>query len=152
VSSAEAEVADSTVESIGGVMSPGDAVQPTPRPPAPPEPLPRFRLTLRDLGGGFSELKAEGEIDLSVADRLKEQIAAAAGTAVLVDLSECTFIDSTGIAVVLLARRDGERVAIHSPSEQVRRVLDLTGLTGDGLVFDDRDGAMSGLSEQGATD
>jgi anti-sigma B factor antagonist len=111
-----------------------------------------FRLTELDLDGEFKELKVEGELDLSVADRLKERIAAADGRPVLVDLSECTFIDSAGIAAVLLARRDGERVAIHSPSDQVLRVLAVTGLTGDGVVFDDRRKAISGLAAQGVGD
>ncbi|MBS1843574.1 MAG: STAS domain-containing protein [Actinobacteria bacterium] len=111
-----------------------------------------FRLTERDLDGEFQELKVEGELDLSVVDRLTERITAARGRPVLVDLSECTFIDSTGIAAVLLARRDGGRVAIHSPSDQVLRVLAITGLTGDGVVFDDRREAMSGLAAQGVGD
>jgi anti-anti-sigma factor len=88
----------------------------------------------------------EGELDLAVADQLSEAIAGAAGGAVLVDMSECTFLDSTGLAVVLLARRAGERVAMHSPSAQVLRILSQVGLTGDGVVFEDRDEAISGIA------
>jgi anti-sigma B factor antagonist len=110
--------------------------------------MPVFRLTARDLDRGFRELKVEGELDLAVADRLKERIAASGGRPVLVDLGECTFIDSTGIAVVLLARRGGGRVAIHSPSEQVMRVLEVSGLTGDGVVFACRGEAIAGLEAQ----
>jgi anti-anti-sigma factor len=87
----------------------------------------------------------EGELDLAVADQLREAIAGAAGGAVLVDMSECTFLDSTGLAVVLLARREGELVVMHSPSAQVLRILSQVGLTGDGVVFADRDEAISGV-------
>jgi anti-anti-sigma factor len=128
-------------------MFPGHLAQSSPRSFRRPEPAPpRFRVTVRLFDRGLRELKVEGELDLAVADQLKEEIAKAAGCAVLIDLSECTFIDSTGLAVVLLARRDGGRVAIHSPSEPVERTLSVTGLTGDGLVFDGRAAAVSRLT------
>src|SRR4051794_26635970 len=108
---AEADAADSTVEATGGVMFPGDLVQSSQRPFGPAEvALPQFSLTVRALDSGFREVRVEGELDLAVADQLKRAIDGAVGGPVLVDLSECSFIDSTGIAVVLLARRDGERV------------------------------------------
>jgi anti-anti-sigma factor len=131
-------------------MSPGETAPPAPSPSGASKPkLPVFRLTGRDLDGDFREVAVEGELDLAVADRLKAEIGAGGGRAVLVDLSRCTFIDSTGLAVVLLARRDGERIAIHSPSAPVRRILAVAGLTGDGVVFESRDEAMSGLAAQG---
>jgi anti-anti-sigma factor len=114
--------------------------------------VPVFRITAEDLDGGHHELKVEGELDLAVADRLKERIGASHGRPVLVDLSECTFIDSTGIAVILLARRDGGRVAIHSPSDQVLRVFEVSGLTGDGVVFAGRAEAIAGLEAQAERD
>jgi anti-anti-sigma factor len=127
-------------------MFPGDLVQSSPRSFGPAEvALPHFSLTVRVLDRGFREVRVEGELDLAVADQLKRAIDGAVGGPVLVDLSECSFIDSTGIAVVLLARRDGERVAIHSPSAQVLRTLSQVGLTGDGVVFGDREEAISGL-------
>jgi anti-anti-sigma factor len=127
-------------------MFPGDLVQSSPRSFGPAEvALPRFSLTVRILDLGFREVRVEGELDLAVADQLKRAIDGAVGGPVLVDLSGCSFIDSTGIAVVLLARRDGERVAIHSPSEQVLRILSQVGLTGDGVVFGGREEAIFGL-------
>ncbi len=54
-------------------------------------------------------------------------------TAVTVDLSGVTEVDTAGLQVLLLARREAERVGVtlrfHSPSEPVRVVLHLTGLT-----------------------
>jgi anti-anti-sigma factor len=104
-----------------------------------------FRLTATD-GAGFHELKVEGELDLAVADRLKDGISQGDGRPVLVDLSDCDFLDSTGIAVVLLARREGAAIALHSPSDQVRRILSTLGLEDGKLVFAVREDAMSALS------
>jgi anti-sigma B factor antagonist len=122
------------------------SVAPSSGPPATEPPI--FRLTGRDVDGGFRELEVEGELDLAVADDLKEQIAAAHGRPVLLDLSACTFIDSTGIAAVLLTRRSGGLVAVHSPSAQVLRVLEVSGLTRNGVVFGGRREAIADLEAQ----
>jgi len=45
------------------------------------------------------------------------------------DLSEVHFMDSSGIAVLLRARRSVGSVLIRDPSTVVRRLLELTGLT-----------------------
>ena len=110
--------------------------------------IPRFRLHVRSVDRGLGELKVEGELDLAVAGQLRQAIAGASGGPVLVDMSECTFLDSTGLAVVLLARREGVQVVLHSPSDPVQRILSAIGLTGDGVVFGDRDEAISGLVGQ----
>jgi anti-anti-sigma factor len=129
-------------------MSPGNEVRPVPRRPGPAvSAVPPFRITTRAIDRRLRELKVEGELDLAVADRLKDGLAEATGSGVLIDLSDCTLIDSAGVATVLLARLDGERIAIHSPSEPVRRILSLTGVTGDGLVFDGREEAVRSLLE-----
>jgi stage II sporulation protein AA (anti-sigma F factor antagonist) len=108
-----------------------------------------LELTERLLSDGAIEIEVDGEVDLSVADRLQNAIEKAGPGSTLIDLSRCTFIDSTGIAVILRAHRlraeDGGRLVAHSPSRQVLRVLTITGLTGNGLVFADRDEASAAL-------
>jgi anti-anti-sigma factor len=76
-----------------------------------------------------------GELDLNVADQLEARLAElkAAGTSLRLDLSELTFIDSSGIRVVTRARldatRDGWPLEIDpNVSEIVRRPLELLGL------------------------
>jgi len=78
-----------------------------------------------------------GELDLSTAPELEGplQAAVSSGDRLLLDLSECEFIDSTGIAMIVRAWQqlnadDGEqaKLAICSGNEQVRRVLEITGL------------------------
>jgi anti-anti-sigma factor len=108
-----------------------------------------LELTERRLADGAVEIEVDGEVDLAVADRLQEAIDSAGPGTTLIDLTRCTFIDSTGIAVILRAHRlreeDGGRIVAHSPSAQVLRVLSVTGLTGNGLVIVDRDEATAAL-------
>ena len=111
--------------------------------------MPRLKLTERRLAAGAQEIEVEGELDLSVADQLQGAIDGSESRVTLIDLASCTFIDSTGIAVILRAYRergeDGGRIVVHSPSDQVLKVLTITGLTSDGLVFPDRDEAIAAL-------
>ena len=108
-----------------------------------------FRLSEVELGDGERELLVEGELDLAVADRLREALEEIDAERVLIDLSGCEFIDSTGIAVVVQAhqraRERGGRVAVHSPRAQVLRVLTVSGLTANGLVFENRRDATAQL-------
>ena len=97
-------------------------------------------------------MQISGELDLAVADRLDEALQRAIGEAdlVIVGLESCEFIDSSGIAVVLraqgqLAERGG-RLGVYGPQSQVLRVLSMTGLTANGLVFDSADEALAALS------
>jgi anti-anti-sigma factor len=109
-----------------------------------------LRLTERRLADGEIEIEVDGELDLSVADRLQAAIDEAGPGSLLINLKYCTFIDSTGIAVILRAHRqreeDGGRIVAHSPSDQVLRIFMVTGLTGNGLVFTGRDEATAALS------
>lgn len=74
-------------------------------------------------------LRLEGEIDLAAADRLADALRAAieSGTTV-VDLSGVTFLDSTGLHVLLSAgaalNGNGPLVLVR-PCPAVRRLLDI---------------------------
>jgi anti-anti-sigma factor len=106
-----------------------------------------FRINEREIGPGLREIRVEGELDLAVANQLVEAIARSQDEETLIDLEGCDFIDSTGIAVIVRAHREragrGGRVVVHSPSRPVLRVLAVTGLTANGLVFDSRDEALA---------
>ena len=115
-----------------------------------------FRLTENELRPGCRQIEIEGDLDLAVADRLREAIDASSGySQVLIDLERCEFLDSTGIAVIVQAYREmadsGRKLAICAPTGQVLRVLAVTGLTGNGLVFQTADEAKdaSGLLASG---
>jgi anti-anti-sigma factor len=80
-------------------------------------------------------LKLSGELDLASCPELEQELddAAALGTAVVVDLRELTFIDSTGIAVLVKAYaqsgQNGSRLQVTGARGAVERVLSLTGVS-----------------------
>ena len=69
-----------------------------------------------------------GELDAATLGQLEERISQVMrrGRPVVIDMTELTFIDSSGIAVLVRAfQATGERVVLCNPSRQVRRVLEL---------------------------
>lgn len=105
-----------------------------------------FKLTESVVEDGCREIEIEGELDMAVADRLKQALASCQGDHILISLKSCQFIDSTGMAVILNANRESDnRIVLHSPRDQVLRVLEVTGLTSNGLVFPNREQALSAL-------
>ena len=119
----------------------------------------RFKVSERDLQPGIRDVQIEGELDLAVAGQLDEVLTTAVEQCeqVLVGLERCDFIDSSGIAVILRAhnrmQEEGNRLVVYAPTDQVLRVLSMTGLTSNGLVFDSADEALAALggSEESGT-
>jgi len=74
----------------------------------------------------------DGELDLSNAETVEATLLAALGSdkEVLIDLSKLEFIDSTGISLLVMALKIKESGLSFLPceSDEVRRLLDLTGL------------------------
>lgn len=106
-----------------------------------------FKLTESVVEDGCREIEIEGELDMAVADRLQQALADGQGDRILISLKSCQFIDSTGIAVILSANHgNGSRLVLHSPRDQVLRILEVTGLTSNGYVFADREQALSALA------
>jgi anti-sigma B factor antagonist len=113
-------------------------------------PVPRFEIAERDASvAGCRVVAVHGELDLAVAPRLDELLSRAVEEhrEVLVDLSDCQFIDSSGIAVIIKAHKAmgeaGKRLAVYAPVAQVQRVLSMTGLTANDLVFDSEAEALA---------
>lgn len=105
-----------------------------------------FMLVESVVEDGCREIEIEGELDLAVADRLKQALARCGSDRVLISLRACQFIDSTGIAVILNAHHESDSgIVLHSPCDQVLRILEVTGLTDSGLVFADREQALSAV-------
>ncbi len=75
---------------------------------------------------------ADGQIDSCTAPMLDEVLAdLPIDGAVSVDLSKVTFVDSSGLRVLVRAHRRhhaGGGLVVVSPSEPVSRLLDITGL------------------------
>jgi anti-anti-sigma factor len=84
---------------------------------------------------GSPVLRLEGELDLSVAEELEQQLLHAlrrADERLCVDLSEVTYLDSSSVRALLrvaaIAHDRGKRVQITSASGISRRVLELAGV------------------------
>ena len=80
-------------------------------------------------------IHVSGEVDITnVAplDKAVNQLLADGATTLVFDCAELTFIDSTGLAVLLraykAARARNGSVTVRHPSRFVRRLLDVTGL------------------------
>ena len=88
------------------------------------------------LEGDDRIVAASGELDLHTAPRLAEALAphVDAGASVIADLTAVTFLDSSGVAVLVnalaRARETGAVLAVVAPQPRVRRVLQITGLDG----------------------
>jgi anti-anti-sigma factor len=91
-----------------------------------------FRVSNEQEAGALVVL-VEGELDMNTAPQLERELERPlSGTSpLLIDLSACEFIDSTGISLIVRAwqqlGKDG-RFALCGVHSQVERVLDVTGL------------------------
>jgi anti-sigma B factor antagonist len=94
-----------------------------------------------------------GEVDAVTAPRLGRRLLSLVEegkTRLVVDLSNVTFMDSTGIGVLLnalrqlRARRNGGLVLV-CPTERIMRPFQITGLTDQLGVFASREQALGGL-------
>jgi anti-anti-sigma factor len=78
---------------------------------------------------------AVGEVDVLSSGNLRRQVAelVAAGRDLVLDLRGVTFMDASGIGVLLgahrMARACGLRFALQSPSPALRRVLEISGVS-----------------------
>lgn len=97
-----------------------------------------FNVEVESLNGGVGVFAISGELDQATAGELREPLHAAIDgetRAVVIDMTDCGFIDSTGLGVVVeawkqLQERNGEKAAfaICCPEPEVRRLLEVTGL------------------------
>jgi anti-sigma B factor antagonist len=88
---------------------------------------------------GAVQLGVEGELDLSTAPILREALLGEIGDAgVWVDLGKCSFMDSTGLRVIIeAARRVAERnlqLGIIGLREQPKQLFEITSLDQSGLL------------------
>jgi anti-anti-sigma factor len=85
-------------------------------------------LTIEDLGDGV--LRLIGEVDMATAPTLQRYLENVPSATVL-DLRDVTFIDSSGLSVLVRANRDRpstQPLTLRSPASSICRVLEITGL------------------------
>lgn len=111
-----------------------------------------FGLVDESVDEGTHVVSLRGEIDALTAPKLGSRLFALAEEGlgrVVVDLSEVTFMDSTGIGVLLNALRHMTlrrcAMVLVCPTERVMRPFEVTGLTGRLTIFDSREKALGAL-------
>lgn len=85
--------------------------------------------------GDMHTIALTGELDLSTVDRVQrelERVEASDVLSIVLDLSGLTFMDSSGVRLVMTAaarsRGDGNRLVLLRGSPAVQRVFELCGL------------------------
>jgi anti-sigma B factor antagonist len=89
------------------------------------------------LDSGVAVVRVSGEVDVATCGMLRDGLLRVVGDeyyrGAVVNLAGVTFIDSTGIGVLLgvwhRARASDHSMALAMPSRQVQGILDTTGLT-----------------------
>jgi anti-sigma B factor antagonist len=117
-----------------------------------------FEVKDEALEGGVLAFSVNGELDLNTAPDLDQPLQKALSedgdASVLIDLSGCEFIDSTGIALIVRAwqrvDRDGGgggngRLILCCSNDQVERLLKITGVESSISMHGDRDSALAEL-------
>lgn len=114
-----------------------------------------FLVEIEKLDGGVKAFKLRGELDHATAPDLRTPLDEAineGGRSFLIDLSDCTFIDSTGLSVIVHARSrviDEDHnggFEICCPDAQIRRLLEITGIDRAFGVHQTRDEALAALA------
>lgn len=118
---------------------------------ATPATLPGLTVRIEDSAEGTATVALGGELDLSTIAGLEGALLeqATQRTAVLVDLSALTFIDSSGIGVLIQALKNGNGIPMQiliGPGSQVERVFRIAGLYEALPVFSDRQLALAELA------
>ena len=101
-------------------------------------------LTVRYSTDPEPVLYVAGELDMATAPALREALLRLAAeeepTDLVVDGSGIAFVDSSGLAVLLMGAKRwshaGRQVVLRRPSEPLRRVIDLAG-AGRAFTFED---------------
>lgn len=114
-----------------------------------------FEVKNEVLEDGVIAFSVHGELDLNTAPGLDDSLSGAvADSSVLIDLSSCEFIDSTGIALIVRAwqrvDRDGGgdgggRLVLCCSNDQVERLLKITGVESSISMHGNRDSALAEL-------
>jgi anti-sigma B factor antagonist len=98
--------------------------------------LARFNIFVR-VGDGAVVVNLDGEFDMSEVEAFRscmEGVIASCDGAVIVDLADVTFIDSSAISALLHTRRclagEGREFRLQHLTASVSRIFELAGLTG----------------------
>jgi anti-sigma B factor antagonist len=108
--------------------------------------------TTAEIVNGARVVSVRGELDIATSPQVRDLLGDVAADPVrplVIDLAECGFIDSTGLAALLHgakpAQNEESHVAIVSPGGDVRRMLELTAIDKTIPVFEGLDQAVTAV-------
>ena len=108
-----------------------------------------LRVDIEDRGD-HAVVTADGEIDASTAGSMDEAVAGALNHGhkqVLLDFTRVTFIDSTGLGVLVKSHRAAEaadaRFAVVHPTPQTRKLIRVLGLDQLLRIYDTHEQALA---------
>lgn len=111
-----------------------------------------LRITDHAIDRRTHVIEVEGQVDLYSAPEFKERTAQVIDqrkTRVIIDLSRVTFMDSTGLGVLIGAlkrlRAARAQLLLVVTDYDIERLFELTGLDGTFRVFRSRDEALEDL-------
>jgi anti-anti-sigma factor len=105
------------------------------------------------VGDRSALLAVSGEFDMAVAPRVRELLGRLAAEGITdhiaFDLTECTFIDSTGLDVLVAAQKAAKSpLNVAADDEQIRKVLGVTGLADLFRLCSTHEEALEALQRQ----
>jgi len=92
----------------------------------------RFASELSTDSQGDPLLKLRGELDMSSAVEFREtieQLLEKSRKRLVFDLSDLSFMDSSGIAVLVFAANNVDAIEVRHSSPIIKRIVEATGLT-----------------------
>ncbi len=115
------------------------------------------RIEATAVDGGWPVIVLSGEHDLSTAPELRARLHEVAGAdAVIVDLDQTTFVDSSILGVLVGGLRRARESDVpfglvlgDDAHPAIRRIFELTGLHDVFPIYASRADALTGLSAQG---
>ncbi len=104
-----------------------------------------------DRRGGSVVARLSGEVDMSNATYVREQLLASMpndALALVMDIGGCRYLDSAAIEVLFdlsrrLGRRRQELRIVMPPSSPLKRVMELTEVRSAAPIYDSMDAALS---------
>jgi anti-anti-sigma factor len=118
-----------------------------------------FKVSTSPIDDGALLISVEGELDLSTADQVRgpAELAISAQRPLLLDLSHCPFIDSTGLRLVLqihqaLTKAEGPRAPMAVvASSKILKLFSLTAVDQTVQMFTTREEALASLRASTST-
>jgi anti-sigma B factor antagonist len=99
--------------------------------------IPQFEISSGPGPDDVYVVRVAGEVDMSHEEELRSELRAAVEAdtnGIVVDLTQCEFIDSSAIRALLLSREEKNRnpgsqgLAVAASSDQILRILEVMGL------------------------